>query len=75
MTFGTALEALKEGKKIKRMGWLGYWQISSMVYMEDLSDWMGTLIVARSVGGNPDVNAPAQLYQMDMLAEDWEVIE
>lgn len=75
LTFGQALEKLKEGKKVKRKHWLGYWEISTMTYMEDLSDWMGRVIVARRLGGNPDLNAPATAYQEDMLAEDWEVVE
>lgn len=75
MNFGEALKALKDGKCVKRKHWLGYWEISTMVYMEDKSDWLGTLIVARSLGGDSDVNAPAQPYQSDLLAEDWEVIE
>lgn len=75
LTFGQALEYLKHGRKVKRKHWLGYWEISTMTYMEDKSDWLGTFIVARKIGGDIDVNAPAQPYQADMLAEDWEVIE
>lgn len=75
MNFGEALEVLKEGKSIKRAEWLGFWEISTMTYMEDLSDWLGTIIVARHIGGDLDKSKPAQPYQEDILAEDWEVVE
>lgn len=70
MKFGEAVEALKQGKRVKRKNWGGYWS---------LEEWDKGLV--RSVpfitaylkddGGY----APAQPYQTDVLAEDWEVIK
>ncbi|MFP3414990.1 DUF2829 domain-containing protein [Bacillus sp. SIMBA_074] len=84
MDFGQALGALKEGKKVKREHWGGYWFISESggTYCGEQIDKetglcashnMNPMIVAclASKGGY----APAQAYQADMLAEDWEVVE
>jgi len=71
MNFGQALEALKEGKKVKRGFWGGYWRIEEWDKVD--FDKSYPLIVAylKDNGGY----APAQAYQADLLADDWEVIE
>jgi hypothetical protein len=77
MNFGQALEALKEGKKVKRGFWGGYWFLSTTgkVYVPDESTLLpyNPMIVAclKDNGGY----APAQPYQADLLADDWEIVE
>ncbi|MED1403871.1 DUF2829 domain-containing protein [Bacillus mycoides] len=73
MNFGQALEVLKEGKKVKREHWGGYWCKQALLGKQDtkLPEWSGQFIVAALEGGY----APAQPYQADMFAEDWEVVE
>lgn len=81
MNFGQAIEKLKEGKKVKRKAWGGYWWLSkNPIAHEDLGNdynrsyrFQNDLIVAvlKDNGGC----APAQPYQADILAEDWEVVE
>jgi hypothetical protein len=79
MNFSQALEELKRGKRVKRSFWGGYWFIpeslpsgyESFKYNKEFK--LNCLIVARlkDDGGY----APAQPYQADLLADDWEVIE
>lgn len=83
MKFGQALEALKAGKKVKRKVWGGYWFIQKMTayrtyeviegFLDAKIDFETEMIVAKlkDNGGY----APAQPYQADLLAEDWEVVE
>lgn len=79
LNFGQAIAALKEGRKVKRAGWGGHWFLSIAPRVtETLPDMyqrgynFQTLIVAvlKDNGGC----APAQPYQADMLAEDWEIV-
>ena len=69
MNFGEALEKLKEGKKITREIWGGYWELSSLESGHGVSF---DIIVAHLKDGGI---APAQAYQEDMLAEDWIVVD
>ena len=78
MDFGEALQALKEGKKVKRSIWGGYWYLANDVdaMHKEVNETVGfdmkSMIVAvlRDNGGT----APAQPYQSDILAEDWEIV-
>jgi len=73
MNFGQAIEALKEGKKVKRGIWGGYWFIPvSEPYIESEKAPMRPMIVAYLANNGGYV--PAQAYQADMLAEDWEIV-
>lgn len=65
MNFGEAIAALKQGKKVKRAAWLGYW------YM---SEFLGTPTIVAKLRHNEGY-APAQPYQADLLADDWQVIQ
>ena len=79
MNFGQAIEALKNGEVVKRKSWGGYWFLAENPYsVQELEDgyrrsfsFDNGLIVAvlKDNGGC----APAQPYQADILAEDWEV--
>lgn len=79
LSFSKALELIKQGKKVKRAGWGGYWFMPStdvVIVFED-KNWktynMNKMIVAclKDNGGY----VPATPYQEDLLSEDWEVVE
>lgn len=67
MNFGKALEALKNGEKVKREKWGGYWKL------ENLSDLDSPIIVA--ILKSTYKRVAATPYQEDLLAEDWEIIQ
>jgi hypothetical protein len=83
MNFGEALQALKEGKKVTRSIWGGYWEFWNEPILNAESEigngykkscqFLNGLIVAvlKDNGGV----APAQPYQSDLLAEDWGIID
>lgn len=88
MNFGEALAALKEGKKISRAVWGGYWYLCKNVVIKHdpiekerdgngpLSDIIGgdmPAIIIASLKEGKGI-APAQPYQEDLLAEDWQII-
>lgn len=82
MNFGEALQALKEGKHIKRSIWGGHWsliknadiagdtpQLDGYTRTSNISE-----IIIASLKDNGGC-APAQAYQQDLLAEDWMIVE
>jgi len=82
MNFGEALQALKEGKHIKRSVWGGHWSLiknagvagdTPMMEGYTRTASMDNIIVA-SLRDNQGC-APAQPYQSDILAEDWMIVE
>lgn len=68
LTFGAAVEkCTKEGKKVTRAIWKGYWvTIESNGFSQP---------VITAVKKNNEGIVPAQPYQEDMLASDWMVVE
>lgn len=82
MNFGEALQALKDGEKIKRSIWGGYWYLAKKSKLLTLpidenrtfyeNDYTVDIIVA--VLKDDAGVAPAQPYQSDLLAEDWEIV-
>lgn len=74
LNFGQAIEVLKRGGKVKRKGWGGYWYIQDVTLHDMYPDTerIQNLIVASLKDGS---YAPAQAYQGDLLAEDWEIVE
>lgn len=77
MNFGQALEAMKLGSKIKRAHWGGYWFYTNDVFLTQdknvltLNFEKGMIVaVLKDNGGY----SPAQAYQGDLLAEDWDVV-
>jgi hypothetical protein len=78
MNFGEALQALKEGKKVTRAIWGGYWELQVDVqldhYKKEQFQKMNIpkFIVAVLKDGGV---APAQPYQSDLLAEDWQIVD
>lgn len=81
MGFSEALYALKQGKKIARSGWGGYWYYASNISgvhnplngSVEVPFGMKEMVVA-VLSGNSGT-APAQPYQADLLAEDWQIVE
>jgi len=80
MNFGEALQALKEGSKITREVWGGYWFISHNVEFSDgtgnghQSGGIFKEIILAVLKDNRGV-VPAQAYQEDLLAEDWKIVD
>ena len=82
MNFGEALQALKEGKQIKRAIWGGYWELAKDAdmtweprndgYKRACSFNNGIIIAVLKDGGGVTT---AQPYQQDLLAEDWQIVE
>ena len=82
MNFGQALEALKQGAKVKRNGWNGknqYIELASNISYTNVSgevvnadhDAIGNKAIA--FVGTSGVQLGWLASQADMLAEDWEV--
>lgn len=79
LSFSQALEYLKRGMKVKRASWGGHWFMASDVNCQQTMPdhyvrafGLKKLIVAvlKDCGGCE----PAQPYQSDILAEDWEIV-
>lgn len=75
MTFSEALELLKQGKKVKRAIWGGFWVVQTVHgrQSKDMPHWDGEFIIAKLANGAG--YAPASPYQADILAEDWEEVQ
>lgn len=65
LSFGDAINALHQGKKVTRSVWRGY------LVIEDNEEF-GEIIVAYLADGGKAVATP---YNADMLALDWMVVE
>lgn len=83
-TFGfeEALKRIKEGKKVKRAHWGGYWFIKDGVHFDICADkdiglwqevYMKPMVIAQLKDNSGLV--PATPYQEDLLAEDWSEVE
>ena len=85
MTFGDALEAMKDGKRVARDGWNGKGMYIFLAYEPDFNTpadlsafadkevEVGDMIVMKTA---QDTFAPGWLAsQADMLVEDWFVVE
>ncbi len=78
MTFGDALLALKEGKRVSRSGWNGKGMWLAL-QVPDLFSKMTTpyIYIDYPVDDMQTTGAtgPWVASQTDMLAEDWEIVE
>lgn len=82
MDFGKAIEALKGGKKVARVGWNGKGMFLCFVHWKDwsvnpaethktsthLAPWIG-------IKTADNMFVPWVASQTDMLAEDWRLVE
>lgn len=88
MTFGGALDALKEGRKVARSGWNGKGMWLVLVNSDDYLDYGITPILRTfhpaydydivpwiGMKTADDKFVPWLASQTDMLAEDWDVVE
>lgn len=81
MNFGEAIEALKEGKKVKRKGWNGKGIFIELQTPDENSKMTQPYIYIDTLGletTNPDApkgRVPWLASQTDMLAEDWIIVE
>ena len=77
MTFGQALEALKEGKRVARSGWNGkgmyIYLADGKLLTEAIGEGVFTDTTTMKTADNKFV--PWLASQADMLAEDWEIFE
>lgn len=85
MNFGEALQALKDGFKIRRSVWEGYWYLAENVHAQHMTVvsndgssgchgfTMQYMIVACIKDGQGC--APAMPYQEDILSEDWYIVD
>lgn len=78
MEFGDAIKLIKQGQKVKRHDWGGYWFMPQhdtgvRVYDKATDGYqkLNQTIIA-SLKNNGGL-APAQPYMADMLADDWEL--
>lgn len=88
MTFGQAIEALKEGNKIARQGWNGKGMF--LIYVPATLDCIFNVSTPYSKAGVEEatINAHIDMYtatgefqpgwlasQTDVLADDWVIVE
>ena len=78
MTFGLAIEAMKKGKKVKRKGWIdGFLQIATGITYkavdgETLECGCNAIVF---IVGTSAVQTEWLASQVDMLAEDWMLVD
>ena len=74
LTFGLAIEALKQGKKVARAGWNGKGMY--LLFLNGkTTDFGYTLLPYIGLKTVDDNFVPWVASQTDMLAEDWMIIE
>ena len=84
MTFGTAIEAVRSGKRIQREGWNGknqYVELATCISYKNLSgeivnvnhDAIGNQALA--FVGTSGVQLGWLASQADMLADDWKIVK
>lgn len=68
-TFGAALEALKLGQKVRRRTWRAY------LFMSDSRGERVIRIAPLQGGVGKGKSAPWTSNTLDILAEDWEILD
>ena len=77
MDFGGALELLKEGKKLSRIGWNGKGLWLELQRPDEHSKMTLPYIYINyptDAQNTPGARVPWLASQTDMLAEDWEIV-
>lgn len=73
LSYGKAMDALlKEGRKVTRKVWDGYWVVQTIGNLNGSPSWTGQFIVAYLKNGGTAIATP---YQEDMFANDWMIVE
>lgn len=72
MTFGDAIEAMKQGKKVARDGWNGKGMHLELQRPDAHSKMTLPYIFMYTAQGD---NVPWLASQTDMLSEDWVIVE
>ena len=78
--FGSAIEALKAGKRVRRRGWNGKGIFLELQRPDENSKMTSPYIFIDTTGlqtDNPDApksRVPWLASQTDMLSEDWELV-
>jgi hypothetical protein len=73
LSYGQAMDKLlKEGKKVTRAVWDGYWVVQTIGNLNGSPSWTGKFIVAYLKSGGYAIASP---YQEDMFANDWMIVE
>lgn len=71
MNFGTALDALKDGRTVSRAGWNGLGQFLKLQEPDENSKMKRPYIYIMPVDESP---VPWVASQTDMLADDWKIL-
>ncbi len=71
MTFGEAIQALKQGKAVARTGWNGKGMALKLQTPDRYSKMSLPYIYIKTVQGDL---VPWLASQADMLGEDWEIV-
>lgn len=74
MTFSEAFEELKNGKKIKRENWKGYWKKEKDIYSKEGKD---TVFMYGKDGRVLDIRDTQDVFftLSNMTSNDWEVVD
>lgn len=72
LTFGLAIEAIKMGKKVARAGWNGKGMWLNLQIVDEYSKMGHNYIYMSGADGKL---FPWNPNNLDMLAEDWEIVE
>lgn len=75
MDFSQALNELKQGAKVRRAHWGGYWFLTDTAYLGNDIGRSDTSVVIVAVLKDTHRMVPATAYQEDLLATDWEIVE
>jgi hypothetical protein len=81
MTFGLAIEAMRQGKRVARKGWNGKDIFIQLQVPDEYSKMTQPYIYIDTLGlktNNPNApkgRVPWLASQTDMLSDDWEVVE
>lgn len=79
LTFGTAIEALKAGKRVSRKGWNGKGMWLVLQVPDEHSKMTLPYVFIEYPEGHPAYPngsmVPWLASQTDMLAEDWEILD
>jgi hypothetical protein len=81
MTFGHALEALKQGLRVRREGWeeKGRWvQLDRLIPIADIDDSIfssASMRVCITMKINDKYLSDSRIAQEDVFAEDWQIEE